>query len=434
MAMRYILYSVVLLSLIYGCKRTSSESKGWGNKAVKAGRLSDEMRTAIKQAVKKSADDGDVDDLKKLIAQGGKVADEAILAYRRLFSDRTERWLESMREIDKRIFLLKEELPLGFKRASEHNLELGSEIRLAEHRTDEFLDFLELRLLQVDKLADGSSEIADGLCCNLINFGILEKNLTAHSEILADNFDKIRNILKAEQDFLADLRTKASATKQGDQASKTASESTGSVARQLSDDVQKVISNASNDAKFAHAQALIGEGIRKGKQAELRVVLDDLLANNPAKVDQFYQSFTNRRFSDIEDALSETIPNVTTSDELYRTLDELLEDTQLLHKDIIERGKIFKEIVDEDKLKVLQDNNRRYMVDNSRFTKVSFSIRNKNLHWIKQLPIQALNGANARVRGKNKIIGVTGRKNTEKIEALKKEVKAIEATCKEGLC
>ena len=431
--MRYILYSVVLLSSIYGCKRTSSESKGWGKlgkEAVKVGQLSDEMITTIKHAVRRANDTGEVDDLKKLISQGGKVADEAILAYRRSFADHTERWLTSMRDSHQRIVLLKEELPIGLKRVTDHSYELGQEIRLAEHYTAEFLDILEWRLRHVNELADGSSEIADKLCCNSINFSVLEKNLTPHSGKLADNFDKIRNILKAEEDFLADLRTKSSTTKQTDQTSKTVSPPT----QQLSYDVQKLFSDASNDADFIAARLAIKNGLKDGKQAELRVVFDDLLANNPAKIDQFYQSFTNRRFADIEHAMSETMPKLTGNHELYRTLDELLEDTQKLHKDIIERGKIFKEIIDEDKLKIIQNNNRRYMVDNSKITKVPYTMRNKNQHWLNQLPQQVSNSGNSRLVGKERIKGVDRGQFRSKIVAIEKEVKAIKATCKDALC
>lgn len=433
--MRCLLCLVVLLGSIYGCKRTTSESKGWGplgKKLAKAGKLSEEMKTAIRQAVKKSSEEGEVDDLKKLIAQGGKVSEEAILAYRRSFSDRTDEWLEQMGQIDKRISLLKEELPLG-ARINSWNYELAQEIRLAEHYTDEFLDVLEPRLFQIHELAYDTPSIADKLCCNSINFTMLEKNLRTHSGELADNFDRIRNILKAEQEFLADLRTKASTTKQTDQASKTASTAT----QQLSYDVQKLISDASNDVDFIAARLAIKQGLKNDKQAELVKIIDELLANNPAKVDQFYQSFTNRRFADIEHALIKIISDVTDSQGLYRTLDELLEDTKQLHKDLIDRDEIFKKIVGEDNLKVLQDNNRRYMVDGSKITKLPLSRRNSNLHWIEQLPKQVQTGVMGRQLGRGdspKITGLTRAETRPRIVAIEKEIKAIKAICKGGLC
>ena len=433
--MRCLLCLVVLLGSIYGCKRTTSESKGWGplgKKVARAGKLSDEMKNAIKQAVKRSSDEGEVDDLKKLIAQGGQVAEEAILAYRRSFSDRTDDWLEEMREVDKRIGLLKQELTLG-DRINSWKFELDQEVRLAEHYTDEFLDVLEPRLLQIHELAYDAPEIADKLCCNSINFGMMEESLTTHSGKLADDFDRIRDTLKAEQDFLADFRTKVSATKQTDQAGKTASTAT----QQLSYDVQKLISDASNDADFIAARLAVKQGIKDGKEPELVKIIDELLANNPAKVDQFYQSFTNRRFADIEHALTKTIPEVTDSQGMYRALDELLEDIQKLHKDLIDRDEIFKKIVGEDNLKVIQDNNRRYMVDGSKITKVPLSRRNSNLHWIKQLPKQVQMGVTGRQLGRGdtpKIVGLTRAETRPRIAAIEKEIKAIKAICKGGLC
>ena len=430
--MRYILLClVVLFGSIYGCKRTTSESKGWGSvakKASKAGKLSAEMQKAIEQAVKKATQKGEADDLRKLISQGGKVAEAAALAYRRSFSGRTDEWLEQMGQIDRRISLLKQEIPLG-KRVDSWKFELDQEIRLAEYYTTEFLDVLEWRIFQVYELAYDSPEIVHKLCCDSINFNMLEETLTAHSKKLANDFDHIRDTLKAEQDLLAELQASTKGVSKG------ADEMTNIATQQ--NKVRGMLNEASNDAEFSYARILIDEAIQKGKQDDLKLVIVELLDTNPAKVDQFYQSFTNRRFADIEHALIETINEVTDSQGLYRTLDELLKGTRQLHGEILERHRIFKEIVNGDNLKVLQDNNRRYMVDGSKITKVPLSRRNSNLHWIEQLPKQIQLSVMNRFTKKGnipKITGITRGEVRPRIVAIEQEVKAIKELCKGGLC
>ena len=120
---------------------------------------------------------------------------------------------------------------------------------------------------------------------------------------------------------------------------------------------------------------------------------------------------------------------------MYRALEEVIEDTRQLHKKFVDRGNIFKEIVNEDKLKVLQDNNRRYMAEDSTLRRVPLRGRKTNQHWLEQLPAQLQAAALKRLASKDATkINVARGEVASRIKGVANEVKAIKASCKGGLC
>ena len=120
--MKFLLSLISCVVIAYGCKpidHSESEEKGLGTlfkqgakKLTKAGKLSDEVATSI-QKLAKTDDQTGIDNMKRILKQGGAEADEAALAYRRAYDAEILKWNEKMTYLRSRHDLWEELQPLN---------------------------------------------------------------------------------------------------------------------------------------------------------------------------------------------------------------------------------------------------------------------------------------------------------------------------------
>lgn len=105
--MRYYIITCLVIITFIQCKpvdRSDSEGKALlplAKKLLRAGKKNEEILASVKLIVKNN-DETSLDSFKKLIAKGGKDADEAILAFRRGYDEILNDYAETMREISRR--------------------------------------------------------------------------------------------------------------------------------------------------------------------------------------------------------------------------------------------------------------------------------------------------------------------------------------------
>lgn len=175
-------YAILVVSACKPADRSQSESEGkFANQVRKSiDALTKTQKLAktrvVKDAVKKAVDDGELDDLKKLIIKGDNLADAASLAYYRGFKNKQEEFADTVNNYYKR-FKLEERYG-----EPSRTREIVNDMKLLVTELSEvirrFASSLETRALQMDELVKATKtskpindvdndrfNVALGLCC-----------------------------------------------------------------------------------------------------------------------------------------------------------------------------------------------------------------------------------------------------------------------------
>ena len=199
-------YAILVVSACKPADRSQSESEGkFANQVRKSiDALTKTQKLAktrvVKDAVKKAVDDGELDDLKKLIIKGDNLADAASLAYYRGFKNKQEEFTDAVYIHYRQIY----------KAAQEETRTVGDTVYYMREQFGElskkirgFASSLETRALQMDELVKATKtskpindvdndrfNVAIGLCCRQASLPTvpISKSKKALSSMFKDEY------------------------------------------------------------------------------------------------------------------------------------------------------------------------------------------------------------------------------------------------------
>ena len=200
--------------IICGCKpdnRSESEIQGLGkigkglDNLTKTKKLADSL--SIKEAVKKAVNDGELDDFKKLLKQGGDLSNEATLAYYRSIKKKKEVLFRQM-DKNKKILsytgdraLTRDEVVLIEVMANRSAEIVGEYIALVKKTTNQISEV-------VGSTDTNKFDVALSLCCreSKLAYSTLQKNKETFAQILNDSNNFGRTISWSSETLTASSR------------------------------------------------------------------------------------------------------------------------------------------------------------------------------------------------------------------------------------
>ena len=181
--MKFVLALVSCAIIAYGCKpvdHSKSEEKGFRNiakqlakKVAKEGDLSNEAKNSIKNLVGYGSDSKKgIEHMKKALAKGGSISDEAVLVYVRAYNDMIREWDELIELSREKIARLPVPAPIDALKEIHNRVFIETDILLRR---------LNGRVTQVKDMLFGIDDLkrAESLAKKLFN---LDKRKTANDE------------------------------------------------------------------------------------------------------------------------------------------------------------------------------------------------------------------------------------------------------------
>ncbi len=292
----------------------------------------------IDVAIKKFFKDGNSDDIGALLRKGGKAGDEAIAAFRRVFTSKEAAVGTKLRDLQQAAEMLRNKYPSGISASGgkiDFNVLLAPYTDDVSNALDEMLEVAQKYYRILPAMADDQATMKK-LYAGINSDDWLEVKLY-------EVYD-----LKRSSEFADKVRRIKELSLEG---------------------YGTVMAKSYNLPIEDHALADFWMGLGKTKASSKEQVakfFNEMMVTNQRWGDSFWRKYTEKNVANIEDTIYNKIPKSKSTAEIHYYLDTISHEIQALRKNAVRRNTATRVVFSEENLKTVQKNNQNYLLEISR--------------------------------------------------------------------
>ena len=307
-----------------GCKiRREDTSQDKSGRAFK--QLSKALAKDIDNAVNKFLKNGDTDDITALIKKGGKVGDEAIIAFRRAFDSKEAAVGRKLRNLT--------QAAKKYPPNSKYNTLLNPHFDEVEQALDDMLHTAQKYYLVIPEVTNHNAIKKLYAKMNSdywLNVEISKVQHLPRSQALVKKVERLRNLSIFGYN----------------QA------------------IGKIHNLPRNYAVLAKLKTRLGHKLPKDVKV-LGQHCDDMMTANKQWGDDFFRAYTKRNIAKIEELIYKRIPKAIDTAQMKDYIDELLQELQVMRGNVTMRNQAVKNLFSSENVTIMRTRNANYLLETS---------------------------------------------------------------------